>query len=418
MTRQLWLECAWCARETPCGGETRCQRCNGPLKVTIDISTVHAHRVGRADLPGLWRWFDLLPIADRTAIVSLHEGNTPLLRASQLAGLFGLKTLLLKDETRNPTGSFKDRMLSVGVSRALELGHSSVAVQSSGNVGAAAAAYAAKAEMSATVFVPESAPEEKTIQAQMYGARVLRIEHSSPTAIFDLLLWASAEFNWYLVSTAAIYNPFTLDGAKTIAYEIAEQTGFTLPDWIVAPVGGGGLIGSLWRGFRDLQALGRVQRLPRMVGVQAAGCAPFVDAIANDRTAREALEERWPHIDTIAGAIADDVVFDAHVALPAVRESNGTAVSVPDEAALAMEASLASTEGLFVEPAAATTLAAVQTLVSQGRIAPDDRVLCVLTGSGLKDLGAARRTITEPVRLPLDRAALASFIQSSTMRLP
>jgi threonine synthase len=415
MTRQLWLECAWCARERPCGGETRCPRCGGPFKVAIDLSTVQLHRIGRADLPGLWRWFDLLPIADRTAIVSLHEGNTPLIRASQMSRVLGLRTLLLKDETRNPTGSFKDRMLSVGVSRAVELGHSAVAVQSSGNVGAAAAAYAARADMSATVFVPRSAPEEKTVQAQMYGAKVLRIDHDSPAEIFDLLLWASAEFGWYLVSTAAIYNPFTLEGAKTIAYEVAEQTEFTLPDWVVAPVGGGGLLGSLWRGFRDLQALGRVRRLPRMVGVQAAGCAPFVDAVASERSARDALEQRWPQIDTIAGAIADDVVFDAHVALPAVRESQGTAVAVADEAALAMEASLASTEGIFVEPAAATTLAAVQALVSQGRIASHERVLCVLTGSGLKDLGAARRTLVEAARLPFDRAALASYFQSGSI---
>jgi threonine synthase len=393
-------------------------RCNGPLKVAIDLDALRGHQIGHAELPGLWRWFDLLPIADRTAIVSLEEGNTPIVRASRLPAKLGIETLLLKDETRNPTGSFKDRMLAVGVSRAVELGHSTVAVQSSGNVGAAAAAYAAKAEMDAKVFVPRSAPEEKTVQAQMCGAQVLRIDHDSPTEIFELLLWASKEFGWYLVSTAAIYNPFTLEGAKTIAYEIAEETDFKLPDWVVAPVGGGGLIGSLWRGFKDLQELGRVHQLPRLAGVQASGCAPFVEAIARGRTPKQALEERWPRIDTIAGAIADDVVFDAHVALPAVRESGGAAVAVGDEEALEMEAELASSEGLFVEPAAATTLAAVRMLVAQGRIAPGDRVVCILTGSGLKDLGAARRRLAQPATVPLDRDALASHIQSSNIPLP
>ena len=230
-------------------------------------------------LPGVWAWFDFLPVSDRRAVVSLGEGNTPLLTAPRLGASIGVGTLLLKDETRNPTGSFKDRMLAVGITRAMELGKRVVAVQSSGNVGAAAAAYAARAGLEAKIFVPRTAPPEKILQAQMYGAEVFRIDHDSPTDIFELLQWACDEFGWYLVSTAAIYNPFTLEGAKTIAYEIAEALAFDLPDWMIVPVGGGGNIGSVWRGFLDLRALGLVSRLPRLVGVQAAGCAPFVDAI-------------------------------------------------------------------------------------------------------------------------------------------
>jgi threonine synthase len=359
-------------------------------------------------LPGLWAWFDFLPISDRGAIVSLGEGNTPLVPAPRFAKRLGLDTLLLKDETRNPTGSFKDRMLSVGVSRAVELGKKTVAVQSSGNVGAAAAAYAARAGLRAVVLVPRTAPEEKLLQAQMYGADVIRIDHDSPADIFDLLIWAAGEFGWYLVSTAAICNPFTLEGAKTIAYEIAEQTVFDLPDWVIAPVGGGGAIGSIWRGFRDLQSLGLVDRLSRMVGVQAEGCAPFIQAVTEGWTPQEALARRWPKIATVAGAIADDVIFDAHVALPAVRESGGAAVAVSDEETLAMQAAIAADEGLFVEPAAATTLAAVRALVADGRVRPVDRVVCLLTGNGLKDLGAARRTVRQIEPIPLDRAALTA----------
>jgi len=408
MTHKYSLDCAWCgARQGSPSAGRRCERCDGPLKVAVDLSAIRRDRLRDATLPGLWAWFDLLPISDRAATVSLEEGNTPLLRASRFGGKLGLETLLLKDETRNPTGSFKDRMLAVGVARALELGKETVAVQSSGNVGAAAAAYAARAGLRAIVFVPRTAPEEKIVQAQMYGARVFRVDHSSPAAIFDLLLWACDELGWYLVSTAAIYNPFTLEGAKTIAYEIAEQTAFDLPDWLIVPVGGGGTIGSLWRGFLDLRTLGLVDRLPRMVGVQAAGCAPFVEAVRLGRAPQEALAHRWPHIDTIAGAIADDVVFDAHVALPAVHESGGTAVAVSDEAALAMQAALAADEGIFVEPAAATTLAAMQVLVADGRIRREDRVMCLLTGHGLKDLAAPRRRVTQPESIPLDRAAVA-----------
>jgi threonine synthase len=391
MNQKFSLDCAWCGERQVAPANPRCEHCNGPLKVTIDLASLNRHTLKDPTLPGLWAWFDLLPIADKQAVTSLGEGNTPLVKAPRLAKRLGLDTILVKDETRNPTGSFKDRMLSVGVSRAVELKKETVAVQSSGNVGAAAAAYAARAGLKSVVFVPRTAPEEKLLQAQMYGAEVVRIDNDSPAGIFDLLLEAAGESGWYLVSTAAIYNPFTLEGAKTIAYEIAEQTAFDLPDWVIVPVGGGGAIGSIWRGFNDLRALGLVDRLPRMVGVQAEGCAPFVEAIYKGWTPKDALTRRWPKIDTIAGAIADDVVFDAHVALPAVRESNGVAIGVPDEATLAMQAALAADEGLFVEPAAATTIAALKTLVADGRIRPNHRVVCLLTGSGLKDLGAVKK---------------------------
>lgn len=414
MSSRFSFECGWCGRTHPAEhAGCRCRDCDGPLKVNVDLGPARAAvrsagSVGRADLAGLWSWCDLLPIGDPAAMVSIGEGHTPLLESRRLADALGIQTLLLKDETRNPTGSFKDRMLAVGVARAIELGKTTVAVQSSGNVGAAAAAYAARAGLSAKIFVPRTAPAEKVLQAQMYGADVFRIDHDSPADIFDLLQWACGEFGWYLVSTAAIYNPFTLEGAKTIAYEIAEQTAFNLPEWIIVPVGGGGNIGSLWRGFLDLRSLGLVDRLPRLIGVQAAGCAPFVDAILLGRTPREALTTRWGAIKTVAGAIADDVVFDAHVAIPAVRQSGGTAVAVEDEESLAMERMLAATEGMFVEPAAATTIAALKVLLADGRIGRNDRVLCLLTGHGLKDPESARRMVDRVKTIPLDREAIAA----------
>jgi threonine synthase len=416
-TPKFQLECGWCgARFAQTRAAPRCASCNGPLVVRVELDGVArdpagALRLRDESLPGLWPWFDLLPIVDRRAIVSLGEGGTPLLEARRLGRELGVSTLLLKDETRNPTGSFKDRMLAVGVTRAVECGHDTVAVQSSGNVGAAAAAYAARAGLRATVFVPRTAPDEKLLQARMYGADVLRIDCDSPADIFELLSWACDEFGWHLVSTAAIYNPFTLEGAKTVAYEIAVELDFDLPEWMIVPVGGGGNIGSLWRGLLDLRALGLVGRLPRMVGVQAAGCAPFVAAIANDRTPQDALIERWPAIDTVAGAIADDVVFDAHIALPAVRESDGTAVAVADADTLAMVAALARAEGIFVEPAAATGLAAVRGLAAEGRITSGDRVLCLLTGHGLKDPGTARTLLAAEPLVPFDRAAVAARVR-------
>ncbi len=416
MAGKFALDCGYCGhRHDSAYLGIRCERCDGPLVVSIDLGRLRgasphaALKDGR--LGGMWSYLPLLPIADRDAVVTLGEGNTPLTPARRLAQSLGIDTLYLKDETRNPTGSFKDRMLAVGVSRARELGRQTIAVQSSGNVAAAAAAYAAKAGLQAKIFVPRTAPEEKLVQILMYGADLFRIDHSSPTDIFELLRWACDEFGWYLASTAAIFNPFTLEGAKTIAYEIAEQTAFDLPDWIIVPVGGGGNIGSLWRGFGELKSLGAVGQLPRMVGVQAAGCAPIVEAMRLGRTAQEALAWRWPAIQTVAGAIADDVVFDAHIALPALRESGGTAIAVPDDETRAMERLLACTEGIFVEPASATTLAALKRLLDQGHIRRADRVCCVLTGLGFKDMASARALVPPIETLPLDREAIATRVR-------
>ncbi len=416
MPGKFVLECGYCGqRHDASYPGRRCAQCDGPLKVQVDLGPLKAKRPSGWDLrdrslPGMWSYLALLPIADSRAIVSLGEGNTPLTRAVRLADHLGIETLYLKDETRNPTGSFKDRMLAVGIARARELGRDTIAVQSSGNVAAAAAAYAAKAGLKAKIFVPRTAAEEKIVQIQMYGADLFRIDHPSPSDIFDLLLWACDEFGWYLVSTAAIYNPFTLEGSKTIAYEIAEQTAFELPDWLIVPVGGGGNIGSVWRAFSELRELGVVTRLPRMVGVQAAGCAPFVEAVRLGRTAQEALAWKWPEIATIAGAIADDVVFDAHIALPAVRESQGTAVAVTDEESLTMELRLASTEGIFVEPASAAALAALKRLLDDGVIRRRDRVCCLLTGLGFKDMASARKLVPRVDLVPLTREAIRARV--------
>ncbi len=283
-------------------------------------------------------------------------------------------------------------MLAVGISRAKELGKTTICVQSSGNVAAAASAYAAKAGISAKVFVPRSVPEEKLAQILMYGAELFRIDESSPAAVFDLMSEAATRFDWHVVATTALYNPFTLEGSKTIAYELARD----VPDWLVVPVGGGGNIGSLWRGFLELRALGAIDRLPRLAGVQAEGCAPFVDAIASGLSWKDAASRRWPKIQTVCGAIADDVVFDAHIAIPAVLESGGTAIAVSDEETLEAEQVLASTEGLFVEPSSATVVAALRRLVDRGTIDRKSRVCCLATGTGLKDLGSAKGLVRLP----------------------
>jgi threonine synthase len=388
MDGKFTLECAACgARHDVSFGGRRCGSCEGPLVPNYSPAALED-----PELPGMWKFFPRLPVRNKSSIVSLGEGGTPRLSTPRLGAALGLEHLTIKDETRNPTGSFKDRMLAVAISRAKELGLSTVAVQSSGNVAAAAAAYAAKAGLKAKVFVPRSVPEEKLTQILMYGADLFRIDEASPSAVFELMDEAARRFDWHVVATTALYNPFTLEGSKTIAYELR----FDVPDWLVVPVGGGGNLGSLWRGFRELKALGAIERLPRLVGVQAEGCAPFVDAIHLGLSWREAARRRWPRIRTICGAIADDVVFDAHIAVPALVESGGVAVAVSDEETLEAEKLLAATEGLFVEPSSATAVAALRKLVERGSLSPTSRVCCLATGSGFKDMGAAKTLVALP----------------------
>jgi threonine synthase len=226
----------------------------------------------------------------------------------------------------------------------------------------------------------------------MYGADLFRIDESSPAAVFALMEEAAQRFDWHVVATTARYNPFTLEGSKTIAYELASD----VPDWLVVPVGGGGNLGSLWRGFGELKALGAIDGLPRLVGVQAEGCAPFVEAVHLGLSWKDAFSRRWPEIRTLCGAIADDVIFDAHIAVPAVAESGGVAVAVSDEETLEAEKLIASTEGLFVEPSSATAFAALRRLVERGIIDPKSRVCCLATGTGFKDMGAAKKLVSVP----------------------
>jgi len=388
MDGKFRLECAACgAHHDASYGGRRCASCDGPLVPAYALS-----RLEDPGLSGMWRYFPLLPVLNRSSIVSLGEGGTPRLEAPGLGAVLGLEDLTLKDETRNPTGSFKDRMLAVGISRAKELGKTTVAVQSSGNVAAAAAAYAAKAGLKAKVFVPRSVPEEKLAQILMYGAELFRIDETSPSAVFDLMDEAAQRFDWHVVATTALYNPFTLEGSKTIAYELASG----VPDWLIVPVGGGGNLGSLWRGFCELSALGAIDRLPRLVGVQAEGCAPFVEAVNLGLSWKDAASRRWPEIRTVCGAIADDVVFDAHIALPAVVESGGVAIAVSDEETLEAEKLIASTEGLFVEPSSATAVAGLKRLIERGIIDPKTSVCCLATGTGFKDMGAAKTLVSVP----------------------
>ena len=331
----------------------------------------------------LWHYRRLLPVLDDACVTSLGEGATPLVAAPRLAAHHAIGEILCKYEGANPTGSFKDRQISVAISHAREIGADTIAVVSSGNVACATAAYAARAGMRAVCLMHGMAGGWKTKQAAAYGASVLRVDTPSAAAVFELCIAACEQYGWYHGSTAGMYEPFNVEGAKTIAYELFHQTGGNLPDWIVAPVGGGGLLGGIWRGLLDLQRLGFIERMPRLAGVQASGCAPLQQALEQGWTFEQSLQHPWPDPYSIAGGIADDILFDGHTALPAIRETNGAALSVTDEEIIAAELRLAQSEGFLVEPSCAVVVAALKHLPDAG---PDTRVCCILTGTGIKDL--------------------------------
>lgn len=382
-----------------------CEPCGAPTVVEMNIS--EATPFVESETNSLWRYFNLLPISDRSCIVSQGEGQTPLIQAERFADFLGVNTLLLKNETTNPTGAFKDRQISVGISQAREIGADTIAVVSSGNVAASAASYSALTNMKCRVFTPANAPDDRLIQAQVYGAEFLKVNTLSSSLIFKLVNQACQEKNWHLLSTAGLYNPFQVEGAKTIAHELFEQTD-ALPDWIIAPVGGGGLLGALWRGFKELVVMGKIEKIPRLVGVQSSACTPLVQALEGGLSPKQVIENPVEVGETIAGAIADDILFDAYTVLPAIRQTGGMALDVTDQQMLAAQKLLARQAGLFAEPTSAATIAALQKMLAEKRISQNDNVCCIITGSGFKDLGSAKQIVASPVHLePTIEAFLA-----------
>lgn len=385
-------ECFSCASTGPLTEDFQCPRCGDPrsLRATAGVPAALFH-----DRPeSLWHYAPLLPVRDPFRAVTLGEGATPLVPARRLARNCGLGELHLKNETLNPTGSFKDRQVSVGITCALERGCDTVAVVSSGNVGVATAAYAARAGIRAVLFMHGQAGAGKIAQACAYGARVLRVDTPAPSEAFRLCLDACAAWGWAHLSTAGMYEPWNVEGAKTVAYELFRQYGGDLPEWVVAPVGGGGLLGGVWRGFRDLQRLGLVDRIPRMAGVQAAGCAPLKQALEEGFSFQESLRHPWPDPKTMAGGIADDILFDGHAVLPALRTTDGAAVTVEEEEIEAAALALARDEGVLCEPTAAVAVAALKKLPGAG---PETRVCCLVTGNGLKDIAFFQGRTPGPV---------------------
>lgn len=403
------LHCYGCGADSPLsGGSIACTNCGTPMSLRA-LAQPDSNLFSRPPT-SQWTYADLLPVADRNAIVTLGEGATKVIDSPCLAERHGFECVTLKLEAGNPTGSFKDRQVSVGISHAREFGKDTVAVVSSGNVACAASAYAARAGMRAILLTHGFAAPNKIAQAAAYGGTAISVDSPSALAVFDLCLEACERFGWYHLSTSGMHEPYNVEGAKTIAYELFQQHQGNLPDWIVAPVGGGGLLGGVWRGLLDLQRLGLIDSLPRLVGVQASGCAPLRKAIDEGLSFNESIAHPWENPHTIAGGIADDILFDGHTAIPAIRETDGLAIAVTDEEIIAGELELAQSDGILAEPSCAVVIAALHHLAEKAR---GERVTAIISGTGIKDLRVLEGHVAAEQRIgpslsELEKAAFSS----------
>jgi len=375
--------CPRCDHRFPLSRLLNLCTCGSPLLVRYDLKKASAN-FSISSLQGrvssLWRYRELLPLRDDANLVSLGEGFTPLLPAKSLAGELGLKRLWIKDEAQNPTGSFKDRGLSLAISRAKELGVKKAAIPSAGNAGGSLAAYAARAGIEAHVFMPRDTPIANQIEVQQYGARLTLVDGLINDCGRIINERKTAE-GWFDIST--LKEPYRVEGKKTMGYEIAEQLNWTLPDVIIYPTGGGtGLIG-MWKAFQEMEELGWIgSKRPRMVSVQASGCAPIVKAFGEGRE----TAEPWQNAKTVASGLRVPQAVADFLMLRALRESNGTALSVSDEEMIAEIPRLGRAEGIFFCPEGAACAAALRRLMQNGWVKPTDEVVLFNTASGLKYL--------------------------------
>ena len=385
------LECSFCHREyEPRHLHNVCTECGKPLLVRYDLKRIakfltrQALYARRSDL---WRYREMLPVRREDNIVTLGEGWTPLIHAKRLGAALGVSQLFVKDESLNPTHSFKARGMSVAVSMAKELGAKKLAVPSAGNAAGALAAYCAHAGLGAYIFMPSDTPRANIIESEAAGANVTLVDGLITDCGAEVARRKDAE-GWFEVST--LKEPYRLEGKKTLGYEIAEQSAWTLPDVIVYPTGGGtGLIG-MWKAFDELQQLGWIsEKRPRMISVQAAGCAPIVRAFA----AGERFAAEFENAATVASGLRVPKAIGDFLILDAIRESGGTAIAVTDDELMEGARELARTEGIFAAPESGACVPALRTLLARGDVKPDERVVLFNTGSGIKYLDAFEKNL-------------------------
>ncbi len=383
-----------------------CPACGENLDVQYDLEQI-ARKVKRESIeqsrePSIWRYHPLLPLSESSGPPPLRVGGTALIRSERLGRQLGLSRLDLKDDTTNPTASFKDRASLVAALRGREMGVATVATASTGNAASSLAGIAAALGMKCVIFVPENAPIPKLTQMLLYGAEVYRVRGSYDDA-FDLCARAVERFGWYTRSTGV--NPFTVEGKKTAAFEIAEALRWDVPDWVVVPTGDGNILGGVGKGFRQLLGLGWTEKMPRLVAVQAEGAGPIARAFQRGERTVEPEEAL-----TVADSISVGRPRDATRALRTLFESNGAAVTVSDEEILRAMRDLPRETGLFAEPSAAASLAGLRKLLEENVVTPSVSVCLMITGNGLKDVATASKLTTPPPLVEADLADLEKAV--------
>ncbi len=382
--------CIECGRKYAADEVVYTCECGGLLEIVYELDDIDPATITSHGRLSVWKYKSLLPVECEP--ITLKEGGTPLYRCTRLGQSLGVERLYVKHEGMNPTGSFKDRGMTVGVSKAVELGMKVVACASTGNTSASLAVYGAKAGIPVVVLLPSGKVAlGKVAQAMIHGAKVLSTRGNFDVSL-ELVRKLCESEGFYLLNSI---NPYRLEGQKTIAFEVAEALGWSVPDCVVLPVGNAGNISAIYKGFLELKELGITDSIPRMCGIQAEGSKPVADAFAAHRD--DITPERNP--ETVATAIRIGNPVNAKKALAAIYESGGHATYVSDEHTLEAQRMLAQEEGIGVEPASATSVAGLKKLLSEGIIDVEDRVVCITTGHLLKDPETAIRNSPRPIEV-------------------
>ena len=401
---------------TLCGKEYRaeldlytCPECGpkGILDILYDYEkmkrSVTARSLADNKDYSMWRYTPFMTVREENLDRTLRVGWTPLYTANRLASRLGLKTLYVKDEGLNPTGSLKDRASAVAVIKALEAGMDVIGCSSTGNAASSLAGNAARMGVKTVIFVPERAPSGKVAQLLIYGAKVISVS-GNYYQTFELSQQAIGRWGWYNRNCAI--NPHLVEGKKTVSLEIAEQLGWNVPDWVTVSVGDGCTVGGVYKGFYDLLQLGLIEKMPRILGVQAEGCCPFYTAWLESQPLKPVEE------NTLADSIAVGVPRNPVKALNAVKKSGGAWIAVTDQEILSAMKTLGADEGVFGEPAGVTGLAGLVKAVTKGLIKKEDRVVTIATGNGLKDIQNALKAAGEPIRVRPDFNELEKILAS------
>ena len=406
MKNVRYARCVRCGKTYEATPNLTTCSCGGILDVVYDYDYIRQNLTKeklKTRPHTMWRYRELLPVEESTPDTPLRVGWSPLYEADRLGALLGVKKLWIKDDGQNPTASLKDRASAMAVAKAKEAGAKIIACSSTGNAASSLAGNAAAAGLRTFIFVPERAPKGKVAQLMTFGANVISVQGNYEET-FELSKKAIDKWGWY--NRNAAINPYLSEGKKTVSLEIAEQLGWQMPDYLAISVGDGCTIAGVWKGLKDLYAIGFIDRLPRLISVQAEGCCPLNRAIAEGRPWHP-MEE-----NTLADSIAVGVPRNPDKALNAIRESNGLVVNVSDEEIMDAQKLLGRTTGVFGEPAGVTGTAGVKKLCEAGVLGKNDSVVSIVTGNGLKDVANTIAHCGEPISIPSDMALLLKAFEA------